>query len=332
MAAINPGVGLKNQQGYLLPEHFPGLPEGWASSPQIVPSRVDQLKLYNVLHYSKLPRVSLPGAPPVVLVILHGMGEHGGRYLHFPHYLQHAVAGVFHYDHRGHGHSEGIRGHAESLDELVRDAVDRVHEARAQWVAARKRHQLPAPEPLIHLFGHSLGGLIALRTLQLYPDLPLSAATLSAPLLRVRVPLPWVKKRLAYALSSLWGSLHLTTEVDALELSHDLAVVRAYCEDRLVHGKGTPRFYTSLMAMIEEVLGHQGRLAYPLQMIVPLQDKVVDAEAALSYYRKLQTLGDEKQLVTYPDFFHESFNEVGKEKAFQDLAAWITQSAGRFEK
>jgi alpha-beta hydrolase superfamily lysophospholipase len=113
----------------------------------------------------------------------------------------------------------------------------------------------------------------------------------------------------------------MTSEIDARVLSHDAEVAEAYKADRLVHEKGTPRFYTELLSAIADTKRRDSGIEVPMQMLVPLQDKVVDPEASLQFFRNLKHR--EKQLRTYPGFYHESFNEVGKEQAFEDLRSWI---------
>src|SRR5271155_2712257 len=95
--------------GVIQPAGFPPIPQDWTTRIETYPSYDDQLRLFSAIHQRK----TLPtGKKPLrVLAIAHGIGEHGGRYLHFPHYLADTVDVVFCPDHRGHGRSEGLRGH-----------------------------------------------------------------------------------------------------------------------------------------------------------------------------------------------------------------------------
>lgn len=309
---------MKNYQGILQPKSFPGLPGGWQSEWETMASADGSLQLFLASHH---PEPSTRWTSPRALLVLHGMGEHGGRYLHFPHYLQNEVGAVFALDHRGHGRSEGLRGHVESFDAFADDAALAVRRVDEQL---RKRFGRSE----IHLFGHSLGGLIALRALLKHPGLPLESASVSAPLLGVKVELSLAKRAAAHLLSRVWGSLHMASEVDAKALSHDSEVVEAYAADRLVHKKGTPRFYVELQKAIADTLSRDSGIDIPLQFLVPMQDRVVDPEASLRFFRALKLR--EKQVKTYPGFYHESFNEIGKEQAFEDLRAWIqSRSAPR---
>ena len=306
--AVNAVIPAKNYQGSLQPKSFPGLPNGWTTEWETFPAADGKLQLFLVSHHPE------KWTSPRALIILHGLGEHGGRYLHFPHFLESEVGSVFMLDHRGHGRSEGIRGHAENFDTFADDAA-----AAIRRVDELLRKRFGRSE--IHLFAHSMGGLVALRTLLLHPGLPIESASICAPLLGVKVQLPLFKRAGAYALARLWGSLHMSNELDPKLISHDSEVVEAYVQDRLVHSKGTPRFYVEMKRAIADTLKRDSGIDVPIQFLIPMQDQIVDPEAALKFFRALKLR--EKRLRTYPGFYHEAFNEIGKEQAFEDLRSWI---------
>lgn len=299
-----------NELGVIQPKGFPGLPKGWVSDWETFPSSDGQVRLFGILHHPHLD--DWEGAR--ALVVIHGLGEHSGRYLHFPYYLEKTVDAVYSYDHRGHGRSEGLQGHVENFDSFAEDlkvGIRRLDE--------RLKSRFGKSE--IHLFAHSLGGLITLRALFSDPKLPVESVTLSAPLLGIKVEVPFPKKVAARALSRIWGSLQLLSEVDARQLSHDQEVVQAYLSDRLVHKKVTPRMFTQMTAVMEEVRKRETGLEYPVMMQLPEDDRVTDSEAAIRFFRSLKQR--DKLLKTYPGFFHESYNEMRKELAFEDLEKWL---------
>lgn len=292
-----------------MPEGFPGLPEGWVSHPETFPTHEGGARLFGVLHEDSSWRNG-----PKLLLVLHGLGEHGGRYAHFPHYLRDTLSAVYTYDHRGHGRSEGLRGHAEKLDDLVQDAASVIE----RWdEKLRSKHGSSE----IHLLGHSMGGLIALRLLLSKKGLPLRSATLSAPFLGLGTKMNPIKQAGAQALARIWGTLQLPTNLDAGGVSRDPKVVRAYLDDRLVHDRMTPKFFSEIMAAISETRAQRRGIEVPCQFLVPLQDRLVDAEATFAFARGLEL--KDKLVKSYPEFFHESFNETEKEIAFEDLRSWI---------
>ena len=172
---LNPPSDLRVYQGSVQPRNFPSLPKDWISEWETFPSSDGTLQLFSVIHHPKEWKGHR------ALVILHGLGEHGGRYLHAAHYLESVVDAVYCLDHRGHGRSEGLREHVERFDAYADDAalaISRLDEN------LKKRFG----QSEIHLLGHSMGGLITLRTLFKYTTLPLHSVSISSPLLGIRAP------------------------------------------------------------------------------------------------------------------------------------------------
>lgn len=292
------------------PEGFPGLPENWSESHQTIPSHSGDVKLFLARYQDQSPN-----APRRALLVMHGLNEHGGRYLHFPHYLRGTFGQVYCLDHRGHGRSEGLRGHLDRFDTVVEDAASAVRRVASELGGSSE----------LHLYAHSFGGLIGLRMLLLNSGLPLQSASISAPLLGIAVELPLVKRAAAQLLSRVWGTLQMATEIDPAILSRDPAVGRAYAKDRLVHRKGTPKIYTELLAAMSDTLARAegSRIDVPFQMLIPRKDRIVSPEASLEFYRRIERQpGAARRLVEYPEFFHEIANETEKEKVFEDVKQW----------
>jgi alpha-beta hydrolase superfamily lysophospholipase len=295
-------------QGVVQPQGFPPLPSDWDSDWETFPSSDGALQLYSVLHHRKEWKT------PKALVVLHGLGEHGGRYLHVPHYVQAEVDAVYCLDHRGHGRSEGLRGHVSEFDLYADDAALAISRLDEQ-LKKRFGHSE------IHLLGHSMGGLIGLRTCFKHPTLPLRSVTISAPLLGIRLKVPPIKKAMSGLLARTWGSLQMTTTLDPNLLSHDPDVAQAYIKDRLVHLKVTPKFFVGLEDAMADTSVRYSGFNFPLLMIVPMQDRIVDSEKALEFFRNLKHR--EKLLKTYPESFHEPLNEMNKDQIIGEIAQWI---------
>lgn len=237
---------------------------------------------------------------------MHGFGEHGGRYLHWPHYLKSSVDSVYCLDLRGHGRSEGLRGHVADFDDLTEDFAH----------ALRRRSRTEN-----HVVAHSLGAIVALRALHYYPDLPVKSLTLSAPCLELRAQVPFGQAVAAGALSRIWGSCHLDAGLDPAQLSRSPEVVAAYRRDRLVHSRITPRFYTEMKSAMRDTLRHCADVAVPTLMLVPMDDPVVNPDASVRFFGELQI--KDRQIRMYRGFYHEPFNENGKETPFEDLRSWL---------
>lgn len=294
------------------PEGFPGLPDGWEYRWVSVPAADGSVSLF----VSQFVRKTLPQSPRL-LFVLHGQGEHGARYQHFPAFLESSVDGVICMDHRGHGRSQGVRGHVEHFSNYVDDAFQVLMSTVETFT-----DKITGKAPTLHLLGHSMGGLIALLLLQEKSVTFLKSATISAPLLQLNFEVPLIKKVLGQVMSKVLGGLQLDTGLDPHLISHDLAVVAAYRSDQLVHGKATARFFTEMLSASRRARERDTGIYVPLQLVVPLEDGIVSAQASVSFFEKLKH--HEKRLVRYEGFFHESFNEVDKVRAFGDLRTWIT--------
>ncbi len=292
------------------PPGFPGLPSNWETEWLTLPGVDAKTQLFVWVHRKK----EVERRPARVLFVIHGFGEHGGRYLHFPHYLEKSIDVCVALDLRGHGRSEGIRGYAENFEQLVEDV-----ETVLPRVVSRETQRYGKIE--LHLFGHSMGGHILLRLLRRLKGVPVASASVSAPFLGIHGPVPLVKKTAARLLSNVWGSLQLATNLDAKTISRDDGVVKTYVADRLVHDLMTPRLFTTMTAAMKDTLLRDEAFEVPLQFQIPLQDRLVDSSKSLDLFKRLQ--GVSKQLKTYPDSFHEAMNDLDKESFFEDLRSWI---------
>lgn len=303
------GGGSIEHFGVVQPRGFPALPQGWTSEWETFTSADRRAQLFGVLH-----RPAENWNSPKALIVSHGLHEHGGRYLHFPHYLKESVQAVYCIDHRGHGRSEGLRGHIDHFEQFSDDLMLAIRRLDEQLQKRFGRSE-------IHVLGHSMGGLIALRSLFAVSNLPVRSLILSSPLLGIRTEVPMVKKLASVVLSRVWGSLQLDSGLDVAGLSHDPEVIQAYVSDRLVSKKITPRMFQEMVRAMHETADREAGLAYPILMLLPSDDPITDSSAAMKFFRNLKHR--DKQMKSYPGFFHESFNEIGKERVFDELKSWL---------
>lgn len=290
-------------QGIIQPKGFPSLPEDWRAESRMRTSADGEQKLFELRF---LKRNAPAAKNRRVLAIVHGMGEHSGRYVHFAHYLKDSIDEIVMIDLRGHGRSTGIRGHVEKFDEYVDDV-------RA-WLESIESRDL-------HLFGHSMGGLVVLRVCLKSLSLPLASVAVSSPLLAIKVELPIAKRMAAHVVARIWGKLLLANELDPRQISHDVEVVKAYCEDKLVHSLSTPGFYVDLLKVLSDTNDRMKTASYPIAFFVPVADQIVDSSRTLAFAERLKA--PERVVFQYEGFFHESFNETEKERPFEDLNRWI---------
>ncbi len=262
-----------------------------------------------VLHVTDymLPMQSMRGS----VVIMHGLGEHSGRYRQLAQFFNDCGLAVRCYDHRGHGRSGGDRGDVINGDPLVQDAEIVIDDFAARF----------SRPPF--LFGHSMGGLFAAR-FALARLSPLRGLILSSPALGVR--LSGLQANLLRCMYKVLPWLAVPTGLPPRYLSHDPGVVAAYKADPLVHGRISARLMHSMLRAIDDCRADAATLSIPTLMQVAGDDRIVDAEGSRHFHAQL-TPGL-ACLHVYDQFYHEVFNEIARERPYADLRSWLdTQSA-----
>jgi lysophospholipase len=252
------------------------------------------------------------------LVLVHGFGEHSGRYGHVAAWFAAHGFAVFALDQRGHGRSPGPRGHIARFAQYLADIV-----------ALRKLVAAEAPGPLL-LLGHSFGGLTVLRYLETAP-LDVTGAVLTSPFLDVAVRVPRWKQALAGPLADLVPALPFPTGLPVEHLCTDPAVVRAAVQDPLCHTVMTPRAYREITTAQRHVVEERDRIGVPLFFGVAGDDRIV---SRLAVQRFAGSLGGDVTVRVYDGLYHEIMNEPRQGEVFADVAPWLdrivaTASRGR---
>jgi alpha-beta hydrolase superfamily lysophospholipase len=251
-----------------------------------------------------------PASPATAsVVVMHGLGEHAGRYRHVAAFFASRGYAVRTYDHRGHGRSEGKRGDVPGDSTLLDDA----HAVMADWCA---QPGTPASTPL--LLGHSMGGLFA-ASFATSARMPLSGLVLSSPALGL--PMNAAQKLLLRVLTALAPGLAVSNGLKSRYLSHDAAVVAAYKADPLVHDRISARLLNAMLAAIAGARQSAGSLSIPVLLLVAGQDKLVDAQGSRDFHARLQPA--QARLIEYPSLYHELFNETDADRVFGDLDDWL---------
>jgi alpha-beta hydrolase superfamily lysophospholipase len=250
-----------------------------------------------------------PPVPSAVIAVVHGYGDHGGRYVWFGEAMAARGWAVYVYDLRGHGQSSGTRGQVKRFDEYLDDTEVFLDEVR----------KLQPGEPLI-LLGHSMGGLICARLAEeRAPDV--RALVLSSPFLQLAEAVPPARVAAAKGLAVVWPNKDIGNTVRAAQLSHDKTVVDAYVTDRLVHHVAPARWAVETLAAQDAVMAAAERITLPLYVLYGKDDQVVDVAFIEALYARAAS--EDKNIRSYEGLYHECFNEVGREQVYDDLAAWL---------
>lgn len=250
--------------------------------------------------------------PRGVVLVSHGLGEHSGRYAELAQDFARAGLSTYALDLRGHGRSDGRRGHARRFVRYIHD-VERF----------RRRVAGVVGEVPVVLLGHSLGGLVVIRYLQEYPAVPLRGAVISAPLLGVAMDVPRWKEQLGRFLYYAVPALPMSTGLDPAYLSHDPQVVEAYERDPLVHDRITPRAYGEVRREIERAFARTARIRVPMLFLVPSEDRVARPDEMQHFAHQAGHQGAEVEVLTFAGMYHEVLNETRRSRVVADVLGWI---------
>jgi alpha-beta hydrolase superfamily lysophospholipase len=253
------------------------------------------------------------GGVKAALLLVHGLGEHSGRYGNVVNRLVPLGYAIYGLDHVGHGKSEGAREYVERFEDYT--------DTLAAYRAMVSGWQAGCP---LFLLGHSMGGLIAAVYL-LDRQAEFKGAVLSAPAIKVGGDIPPA----VVALSKLLATVAPRAGVAALDtrlISRDPAVVAAYDADPLVcHGKTTARLGAELLKASRRAAAEAGRISLPILILQGGGDKIVDPPGAQMLHDMASSA--DKTLKMYPGLYHEIFNEPEHDRVLQDVQAWLAARA-----
>lgn len=252
----------------------------------------------------------LSGKPKGILIITHGIGEHSGRYAHVAEHLARFGFAVWAFDYRGHGKSDGKRGHVDSFEDYAADVGQMIRIAKDHYTGIK-----------VFLMGHSLGGLVASYYTEKHPS-ELDGLIASAPALKEKMKVSPVKTFLGRTLSSIVPTFTTTTGLDPNLLSHDQEVVQKYVEDPLVHKVATARWFTEYRRVQSETMQGADKITKPCLIIQSGADGIVDPSATNEFFKRIKS--SDKTLKVYEGFYHESLNEIGKESVLGDIDTWLS--------
>jgi len=249
-----------------------------------------------------------------VVILVHGLGEHSGRYENLLKSLADKKISVFAIDHRGHGKSDGKKGHIDSFMDYVYDLK--------LFLEFIKEENKGLP---VIVFGHSLGGVIAVKYAMTYPD-DLSMLVISSPGFAPGFKVPAWKTGLASFFSSRISTLTFPNGLKTSDLSHDTDTITAYENDPLVHNKVTARFVVEFIRAGQECLGNAGSIKKPLLVFHGKEDHIADYKAAEQFYNSASSAI--KKLFIFEKLYHETMNETPaeKEKVLNDITGWIIKN------
>ncbi|MBI4304012.1 MAG: lysophospholipase [Chloroflexi bacterium] len=250
------------------------------------------------------------GTPKAILLVVHGLCEHSGRYSNLADYFVPKGYAIFGLDHRGHGKSEGQRVYVNRFSDYLDDL-------KVFWDIVRGEYS----NTKIFLVGHSVGGTIA-TAYAVNHQSELAGLILSAPALKVGSSVSRPSMVMARVLSALLPGIGVAP-LEAQAISRDKAVVDAYVNDPLVYcGKISARTGSELVNMIEKRLPPQmAEIDLPILIMYGSADRLSNPEGSTMLYELAHS--QDKTLRRYDGLYHEIFNEPERGQVLADMETWL---------
>ncbi len=256
--------------------------------------------------------------PRFVVMIAHGGAEHVERFAHVATFLAAHGGYVFGPDHRGQGHSAGLRGHVERFEQYSDDLLHVALDERRLILERGLDPNMPW-----FLFGHSMGGLIALLFLLDHAhELPLRGAIISSPLLALTMKVPPLKLALGKLAAKLMPTLALSAGIPASAISRDPAVVAAYEDDPRRATLVTAAWFEAMQAATARVDQEVTEIDVPTLWYVGTGDRICDHHETTRVFNKLGALKPTHTLQTFEGYYHELHNEPAEQQQTVLDAIW----------
>ncbi len=243
-----------------------------------------------------------------VICMMHGMGEHINRYDHVMAMFNENGYAVIGCDQRGHGKSEGKRGHFPDFDTFMND-VDNLLKIASEHYPATKQI----------LYGHSMGGnLVANYLLRRHPKI--AGAILSSPYFQLAFQPPAFKLFIGRLLKGLFPALSMDSGLDSSAISRDKKEVEKYNNDPLVHGKVSAKLGIEMIETGQWALDNAEKLNIPTLIYHGTLDKLTSHNASADFAIKAQK---QATFVSFDGLFHETHNEPERKEVFKTIISWL---------
>jgi acylglycerol lipase len=247
----------------------------------------------------------------ITFAVVHGLGEHSGRYARFAEGMAKHGMSTYALDLRGHGESDGQRGHVDAWSQWIDDVS-----------AFVKRVEGLAGAEVVPL-GHSFGGAALLSTVLAGKLANSKRFVVSSPALKLKLQAPAWKTAVAPFASKIVPRLAMDNEVDPASVSRISEVVAAYRGDPRVHSRITSRMYTEWQNATVDIFARAGQITKPFLILAGTADPLIDPEGSRLLHELTPSLS---QLNLLEGRYHEPFNDLGSDEVFQLVADWAHRS------
>jgi alpha-beta hydrolase superfamily lysophospholipase len=248
--------------------------------------------------------------PKAGVILVHGLGEHTGRYIHFAEYFNKNGYSFIGLDLPGHGKSPGKRGHIRSLS-VCRHIID-------SMLAYLRNESSDLP---VVLYGHSLGGAIALN--YLLSANSIQKAVISSPWLKLVNEPPGLKVLMASIVQFIMPSFTQSSGLDPQDFTSDPGMLEDYYSDPLNHPLISVRLYLSAARNASELLEYREKITVPLLIIHGAKDRVSSVEGS----KVFSANNSRAELRIWEEGGHELHNETFREEVMEYVVEWLNKGS-----
>ncbi len=244
----------------------------------------------------------------ISVLFVHGLGEHSGRYSHWAEMFCREGINFLSFDLRGHGRSSGIRGHAKSIDVLLKDVGFLFQKASRLF-----------PDQKLILYGHSMGGNIVLNHI-IRHNIPVSALIVTSPWLRLFKEPAFPLLSMVSLLQRIIPHFLLKVPFQPEQFSHDQEIVKKYSTDSLVHNKISLRLFYEMYNSGYFALRNVYKINYPFLLMHGTEDTITSYKASENY---VMNTSERTSLKLWEGQYHELHNEYIRDEVFRFMITWL---------
>ncbi len=249
------------------------------------------------------------GTPRGVVLVVHGIAEHIGRYAHVAAFLVERGFAVYGLDHRGHGQSDGLRGYFDTFEDLINDL--------SQYLTLVRRVQ--AGQKLF-IFGHSMGALITVAYVLRQPE-DITGLVVSGIPLGIHEQAPAITVPLSRLLNHFVPTMPVTT-IDITGMSRDPVVLASWTADPLVNLRFIRvRTTLGIIGIASHIRANLADVTLPILIIHGGADRIANAGGSQILYDGVQSAS--RTLRIYPELYHELVNEPERDMVLNDIVSWL---------
>jgi len=242
-----------------------------------------------------------------VVVLVHGMGEHSGRYKHVANKLTENEFSVVAFDQFGHGKTSGKRGHNPNFDAVLESVSKTIEKAKELF-----------PNKPIFLYGHSMGGNVVINY-SIRKQHTLKGVIATSPFLRLAFQPSKIKLIMGKLLQKITPSITLENELNINAVSRDKTEVDKYVNDPLIHNKISPNFSLTFIETGKWAIENAHKLKTPILLLHGTADEIIDYKGSKEFANNAKNA----TLKLYKDGYHELHNDLCKKEMLQDVVNWL---------